>query len=175
MLKQRFLLILLCFIAVVLVPWRTETVLPAEIIAISQVSCINQLNSDKLKNLKTSFSHSVLIDDQSNTVVMLNANHDSNLCKILTTENIKLNCNTSASEGMEISSGQDAIFFPESDQINPFHISLQRLYFSNGITHISGTPLKINQYFEGAIKGLISIKGDRKSLFMRAYNYLFHS
>lgn len=76
---------------------------------------------------------------------------------------------------MEIFSGQDAVFFPENDQVNPLHISLNRLHFVKGATEISGAPLKINQYFEGKIKGLLTIKGERKSLLMRAYTYLFHS
>lgn len=128
--KNRFLLIIICFTIVVIVPWRTETLLPAEVIAASTQASV---------------------------------------------KNIQLNCTACVCKGMEISSGQDAVFFPESDQINPFYISLHKLGFSKQIVHISGSPIKINQVFEGTIKGLISIKGERKSLFMRAYSYLFHS
>lgn len=115
---------------VVIVPWRTETILPAEVVSASA---------------KTP------------------------------TANIQLNCTASVCQGMEISSGQDAIFFPESDKINPFYISLHKMGFSKQSAHISGSPVKVNQVFEGTIKGLISIKGERKSLIMRAYSYLFHS
>jgi hypothetical protein len=175
MFKHRFLLILICFLIVVMVPWRTETIIPAQITATSKTTCLKQIPIEKLKKLEKSVSKSLLINDRSHTIVMLNFSCDSTSCKVLTAENIRLSCYTSAYNGLEIFTGQDATFFPESDQINPFHISLQRLHFSGKEAHISGTPLKINQYFEGKIKGLISIKGDRKSLFMRMCNYLFHS
>lgn len=130
MFNNRFLLIIICFAIVVIVPWRTETILPAEVIAASAQASAN---------------------------------------------NIQLNCTASVCQCMEISSGQDAIFFPESDRINPFYISLHKMGFSKQFAHISGSPIKVNQVFEGTIKGLISIKGERKSLLMRAYSYLFHS
>lgn len=128
--NNRFLLIIICFMIVVMVPWRTETILPAEVVSASAKA---------------------------------------------PAANIQLNCTASVCQGMEISSGQDAIFFPESDQINPFYISLHKMGFSKQSAHISGSPVKVNQVFEGTIKGLISIKGERKSLLMRAYSYLFHS
>lgn len=128
--NNRFLLIIICFMIVVIVPWRTETILPAEVISASAKA---------------------------------------------SADNIQLNCTASVCQCMEISSGQDAVFFPESDQINPFYISVQKLGFSKQSAHISGSPVKVNQVFEGTIKGLISIKGERKSLLMRAYSYLFHS
>lgn len=115
---------------VVIVPWKTETILPAEIIAASALS------------------------PQSS---------------------IKLNCTAATGECMELSSGQDAVFFPDTDLVNPFYISLNKMEFSKELARISGSPIKSNQRFQGTIKGLISIKGDRKSLFMRAYSYLFHS
>lgn len=127
--KNRFLLIIICFAIVVIVPWRTETILPAEVIAAAAAP----------------------------------------------TNNIQLNCTACVCQCMEISSCQDAVFFPESDRINPFYISLHKMGFSKQFVHISGSPIKINQVFEGTIKGLISIKGERKSLLMRAYSYLFHS
>lgn len=142
--KNRFFLILICFLFIMFIPWHVETILPAEIIANSQ-----KISMDKILG---SSSH-----------------------KTLTTQDIHLNCCASALQGMEIFSGQDAIFFPESDQINPFHISIRKLQFTHGKTTISGAPLKINQYFKGSVKGLISIKGSRESLFMRAYKYLINS
>ena len=75
MFNNRFLLIIICFAIVVIVPWRTETILPAEVIAASAQASAN---------------------------------------------NIQLNCTASVCQCMEISSGQDALFFPESDRINPF-------------------------------------------------------
>ncbi|MDP3936195.1 MAG: hypothetical protein Q8Q56_04330 [Alphaproteobacteria bacterium] len=128
--NNRFLLIIICFTIVVIVPWRTETILPAEVISASVKSSV---------------------------------------------DNIELNCTASVVQCMEIASGQDAIFFPESDQINPFYISLHKMGFSKQSAHISGSPVKVNQVFEGTIKGVIAIKGERKSLLMRAYSYLFHS
>lgn len=128
--NNRFLLISICFMIVVIVPWRTETILAAEIVA---------------GNLSTP------------------------------TKNAQLNCTATVFECMEISAGQDAVFFPDTDRINPFYISVHKLGFSKKTAHISGIPLNGNQNFEGTIKGLISIKGDRKSLIMRAYSYLFHS
>lgn len=175
MFKHRFLLILICFLTVVIVPWRTETIIPAQITATSKTTCLKQIAPDKLRKLEASFSKSLLINEHSHTIIMVSPSCEPNSCKVLTIDNIKLSCNTSVDKGMEIFSGQDATFFPESDQINPFHIALQHLHFSGNEAHISGTPLKINQYFEGKINGLISIKGDRKSLLMRAYSYLFHS
>lgn len=168
--KNRFLLISICFIFVMFIPWHIETILPAEIIAIAKTETISQ------KRLQENFnqnSNHTLVDKQLNTV--LKPEKDLEYFKVLTTENIRLNCCTSALKGMEIFSGQNAIFFPETDNINPFHISLTRLTFKKGKVHISGSPIRNNQYFEGKIKGLISIKGERKSLIMRIYNYFFHS
>jgi hypothetical protein len=160
---------------VVFVPWHTETILPAEITATSQVVCVNQLQPSKLQNLKTSTINTVLINDQQDAIIMIDADCDSASCKVLTVDNISLHCNAPIMNSMEIYGGQDATFFPEHDEINPFHVSVHKLQFSNSITQISGTPFKVNQYFEGTIKGLISIKGERKSLFMRAYTYLSKS
>lgn len=129
--SNKFLLISICFMIVVIVPWRTETILPAEVIS---------------GNVST-----------------------------LQTNNCQLNCTAAACECMELSSGQDAVFFPDTDRINPFYISLHKMEFSKEFARISGSPIKSNQHFEGTIKGLISIKGERKSLFMRAYSYLFQS
>lgn len=128
--NNRFLLIAICFTIVVIVPWRTETILPAEVVA-GTISAPS--------------------------------------------EKVQLNCTATTCECMELSSGQDAVFFPDTDRINPFYISLNKMEFSKELARISGSPIKANQSFEGTIKGLISIKGDRKSLFMRAYSYLFHS
>jgi hypothetical protein len=87
----------------------------------------------------------------------------------------KLKCTATMCQGMELSSGQDAIFFPESDTINPFYVSLQKMKFINGVTRISGSTARINQSFQGTLHGLISIKGERKSLIMRAYRYFSES
>jgi hypothetical protein len=120
---------------VIIIPWHTETILPAEVTITSQPA----------SHKKT--THTVG----------------------------RLKCTATACQGMELSSGQDAIFFPESDTINPFYVSLHKMNFSNGITRISGSTAKINQPFQGKLHGLISIKGERKSLLMRAYRYLSES
>jgi hypothetical protein len=128
--NNRFLLISICFMIVVVVPWRTETILPAEIVG-----------GDLSEPAKKTHLH----------------------------------CTASVRDCLEISAGQDAVFFPDTDRINPFYISVQKLGFSKKTVQISGSPLKGSQHFDGTIKGLISIKGDRKSLIMRAYSYFFHS
>lgn len=152
------------------IPWHIETILPAEIIATPKIEAINQ---ERLKEDFDQHANNTLVDKHANTV--LKPEKKFAHFKVLTTENIRLSCCTSASKGMEIFSGQNAIFFPETDNINPFHISLTRLTFKKGEVHISGNPIRNNQYFEGRIKGLISIKGERKSLIMRIYNYFFYS
>lgn len=132
---NRFFFSAICFVVVSIIPWHTETILPAEVTITSPKSPIQKITY---------------------TVG-------------------KLKCIASVCQGMELSGGQDAIFFPESDTINPFYVSLHKMNFSKGITRISGSTLKINQLFEGTLKGLISIKGERKSLFMRAYRYFSES
>jgi hypothetical protein len=133
--SHRFFLSAVCFMVVMLIPWRTETILTAEVTITSNTAP------------KQKFNHTVG----------------------------NLRCTASVCQGMELSSGQDAIFFPESDTINPFYVSLQKMKFINGVTRISGSAAKINQVYHGTLNGLISIKGERKSLLMRAYSYLSKS
>ncbi|MCP5322727.1 MAG: hypothetical protein H6492_01810 [Candidatus Paracaedibacteraceae bacterium] len=168
--KNRFLLIAICFIFVIFIPWHIETVLPAEIVATTKIATISKKRLQEDFNQNT---NNTLIDKQSNTVLKPEKKFEH--FKVLSTENIHLNCCTSTLKGMEIFSGQNAIFFPETDNINPFHIFLTRLTFKKGEVYISGTPFRNNQFFEGKIKGLIAIKGERKSLIMRIYNYFFNS
>jgi hypothetical protein len=124
---KRFLLLFLCFMAVVFVPWRVETIIPAEI----------------------------TIASNSPTA--------------------ELKCCTSVVEGMEIAGGQDAIFFPESDQLNPIYIDLRPPHFADGVTLVSGDAEtgNITDQLTGHFKGFLTIKGDRESLFMHTYTLIF--
>lgn len=132
---SRFFLSAVCFMVVMIIPWRTETILPAEV----------TITSPSASKQKTAYTVG------------------------------KLQCTATVCQGMELSGGQDAVFFPESDAINPFYVSLHKMNFSNGVTCISGCTAKIKQPFQGKLHGLISIKGERKSLLMRAYRYLSES
>lgn len=131
---NRFFLSAVCFMVVIIIPWRTETILPAEVTITSTSS-------------KQTPPYTVG----------------------------RLHCTATVCQGMELSGGQDAVFFPESDAINPFYVSLQKMNFANGVTCISGCTAKIKQPYQGKLHGLISIKGERKSLLMRAYRYLSES
>lgn len=132
---NRFFLSAVCLMVVMIIPWRTETILPAEV-TITSSPTIKQKASYTVGRLK---------------------------------------CTATVCQGMELSAGQDAVFFPESDAINPFYVSLHKLSFLNEVTFISGSTAKIKQPYQGKLHGLISIKGERKSLLMRAYRYLSES
>lgn len=81
---NRFLLILICFMIVVLVPWHTETIIPAEVIAQSKQMCISEVKLDQLRSLKSPSPSKLLYTDQdSQRVVSLDCAKNPNSCKVL--------------------------------------------------------------------------------------------
>lgn len=168
----------MCFLAVVLIPWRTETILPAEISL--QPYSVNIPYTAEAHPLQEYTSHSIsanqhmLVHPLAKEVVMEMSQDGSSSYSALTPQEVELQANASKNDGIEISKGQDAIFFPENEKINPMYIALTEVSFNENGSHIKGKPLKINQYLDGKIKGIVAIKGERKSILMRVYHSFFH-
>lgn len=175
--KYRFALISICFLLVVVVPWRTETIIPAEITLTSHSFDAKAFSQHPLKNSvahTVSFNQERLIHPMAQAVVVKTHNKQHTSYNVLTPQNIELHATTSKHNALELSKGQDAIFFPENEQVNPMYITLTAVSFNSESSQIKGRPLKIMQYLEdNKIKGMLAIKGERKSLFMRFYNSVF--
>ncbi len=113
------------------------------------------------------FAIVVLVPWHSETIVGGKLSLDGN-------NSIHLSCQTSIHKGIEIYRGQDAIFFPSNDSINPMHISIQKLAYTNNKTIISSFVRNHKNIRNiKPVNGLLSIKGARESLLMRAMRNFF--
>lgn len=161
---------------VLFIPWRVETIIPAEIILSPE---IYTQKTQPHSNFQNYTSHSIGLNQQmyihpaAKEVVMAVANtqHNSIDYKVLQAQNVKLQATTSKNNALEVAKGQDAIFFPDNENFSPIYISVTHVSFHANQSQIKGSPLKVNQYFEGHIRGLLAIKGDRKSIFMRLFDF----
>lgn len=88
---------------------------------------------------------------------------------------MQLTSKTSLNKGIHIYRGQNATFFPATDNYNPMYARIKNVTYTPEKSAFiaadvkSHTPLTPNE----KVQGLLLIKGERKSLFQQLLNVIF--